>query len=94
MKLYLKNIVQDTYTNAAGYALLSVLKKYIEEDKKVILSFEGATPPSSSFLNSSIGELLDEIGFHKLKSLIRFVDLTPTQAQTLKNYFQSCDCSS
>lgn len=91
MRLFIKDIVQDTYTNAAGFVLLTVLKDYFKRSQPVILSFKGATPPSSSFLNSSIGELLDQFGFAKFKSMIKFADLTPTQAQVLKNYFLSYD---
>ncbi|MBU0560918.1 MAG: STAS-like domain-containing protein [Bacteroidetes bacterium] len=92
MKLFLKNIVPDTYTNASGFVLLTILNKYFQNGDSVILSFKGASPPSSSFLNSSIGELLDAHGFDKLKTMIRFIDLTLTQAQSLKHYFNTCGC--
>ena len=91
MKLFIKNIVQDTYTNASGFALLATLQNSLRNDQQVILSFKDATPPSTSFLNSSIGELLEQYGFAKFKNLVKFVDLTATQAQVLKNYFLSCD---
>ena len=94
MKLFIKDIVQDTYTNASGFVLLTVLKDYFKSGQPVILSFKDATPPSSSFLNSSIGELLDQFGFAKFKSMVKLVDLNATQAQVLKNYFLSCDCKS
>ena len=94
MKLFIKDIVDDTYTNASGFALLTILKKYFDAGQTVILSFKNSPPTSSSFLNSSIGELLDYYGFSKFKSLIKFVDLNATQTQVLKNYFHSCNCKS
>ena len=94
MKLFIKDIVPDTYTNAAGFVLFTILNKHILDGQSIILSFKDSTPPSSSFLNSSVGELLDHFGFAKFKSMIKFIDLNMTQAQTLKNYFLSCDCKS
>jgi hypothetical protein len=94
MKLFIRDIVPDTYTNAAGYTLLTVLKNYFVSNQPITLSFKDATPPSSSFLNSSIGELLDQFGFAHFKSIIKFTDLTTTQVQVLKNYFSTCDTKS
>lgn len=89
MKLYIKDIVQDTYTNAAGFVLLTVLKSHLTDGQSIILSFKDSAPTSSSFLNSSIGELLDDYGFNTFKKMIKFVDLSSTQSQVLKNYFQA-----
>jgi hypothetical protein len=89
MTLYIQDIVLDTYSNASGYSLLMILKKNLNKDKSVVLSFKDSTPPLSSFLNSSIGELLDDYGFDKFKKMVRIVDLTSTQALALKHYFNS-----
>ena len=94
MKLFIKDIVKDTYTNASGYVFLIALQDYLRSGQPITLSFKDITPPSTSFLNSSIGELLDQYGFTKFKSLVKFVDMTATQAQVLKNYFHSCDLKS
>ena len=94
MKLYIKDIVKDTYTNASGDVLLSALQGYFQNGQPIILSFKDTTPPSTSFLNSSVGELLDKYGFTKFKSLVKFVDMTVTQSQVLKNYFHSSDLKS
>ena len=91
MKVFIKDIVKDTYTNAAGFVLLTFLQDYLRRGKPVTLSFKDAPPTSTSFLNSSIGELLDKYGFTKFKELVKFVDLNATQAQVLKNYFLSFD---
>ncbi|MCH2231781.1 MAG: STAS-like domain-containing protein [Crocinitomicaceae bacterium] len=89
-RIYLSNIVEDTYTNASGYALMIVLKAYLDKGVKVELSFKDATPTSSSFLNSSIGELIENFGFDKFKKLVSLRELSKTQANTLRNYFTSC----
>ena len=61
MKIKLTDIVSDTYTNSAGYQLYAVLKRLLAEGEQVQLSFSGATAPSSSFLNSSFGNLIEEM---------------------------------
>ncbi|MDR3611257.1 MAG: DUF4325 domain-containing protein [Ignavibacteriaceae bacterium] len=94
MKLFIKDIVKDTYTNASGYALLIALQYYFRDGQQITLSFKDTTPTSTSFLNSSVGELLDQYGFSKFKSLVKFVDMTVTQSQVLKNYFHSGDLKS
>ena len=89
-KIFLKDIVADTYTNASGLTLFVCLKNYIESKNEIHLSFKDSTPVSSSFLNSSIGELIIVYGFDKLKTYIKITDLTASQATILRNYLKSC----
>lgn len=91
MKYNIKEIVKDTYTNSSGSVLLSFLNNYLHKGQQVTLSFKGAPPTSTSFLNSSIGELLDQYGFNRFKEIVKLTDLSATQAQILKNYFLSFD---
>ena len=77
MTLFIKDIVQDTYSNASGYALLTILKDYLNKNKSIVLSFKDSTPTSSSFLNSSIGELLDDYGFDKFKKMVSGTESIP-----------------
>jgi len=86
----LSDLVSDTYTNASGYTLYTFLEKHIASDDKVELSFKGASPTSSSFLNSSFGELIEKYGFDKFKAHLKLSDLSKSQASVLKRYFISC----
>ncbi len=88
--IYLKNIVPDTYTNSADYTLYLALKDYVTKNKNVALSFKGASPTSSSFLNSSFGQLLDDFDFDKIKYTIKLTELSKSEASILKEYFLSC----
>jgi len=89
--LHLSEIVKDTYTNSSGYSLYVAINSAISKGNKVVLSFKGATPASSSFLNSSLGELIDKIGFDKFKEIVKLTDLNKSQAEVLRRYFDSCN---
>ncbi len=89
--IYLSEIVDDTYTNSSGYALFIVLKDHLSNGRSVSLSFKGATPTSTSFLNSSLGELLDHMGFADFKTRFKLIELSKSQSGVLRKYFDSCD---
>lgn len=88
MLIRLKDIVSDTYTNTAGYTLYSELKRILSNGEQVQLSFFGVPAPSSSFLNSSFGALIEEMGLDKFLKSVKPADVTPTQASMLKHYIQ------
>lgn len=89
MKIVLTDIVTDTYTNSSGYVLYTVLKEAIRNKETVELSFKGASAPSSSFLNSSFGNLIEELGLEKFLAVIKPEEVTSTQATMLKHYIQA-----
>lgn len=89
MKIRLTDIVTETYSNSAGYKLFLELKRYVSDNSPVELSFLGSTPPSSSFLNSSFGSLIEEIGMERFKSLIKPIELSSSQASMLKHYIST-----
>jgi len=88
MKIKLTDVVSDTYTNTAGYTLYAVLKSALAGGDQISLSFSGASAPSSSFLNSSFGNLIEEMGLEKFLSLVKPSEVTHTQANMLKHYIQ------
>lgn len=85
--LKLTSIVSETYTNTTGYMLFLALDKYIKANDCVELSFEGATPTSSSFLNSSFGSLIDAYGMDKLKASVKITHLSSGEEQILRKFF-------
>lgn len=88
--IQISQIVKDTYTNSSGYTLYTVVYNIISKGNTVILSFKDSTPTSSSFLNSSLGELIDNFGFEKFKKQVKITDLNKSQLGILKRYFDSC----
>lgn len=86
---YINNIVPETYTNISGSKLFDFLKEYFENGEKVKLSFDGLTPFSTSFLNSSFGKLIDIYGLNTFKSIVSPTDVNASQAKALKEYISS-----
>jgi hypothetical protein len=82
-------IVQDTYTNQEGFKLYTKLKVYLDEIRPVAISFMDTTPLSSSFFNSSFGEVIDKHGINVFKDLIKIRDITKSQAEQLRNYIKT-----
>ncbi len=79
--------VSGTTTNADAMPLYILLKKKLSADQTVVLSFRNSTPLSSSFLNSSIGRLIDEFGFDYFKSHVKIVHCSKSIVGRLKYYF-------
>ena len=80
------NLTSGTLSNADGYKLLSVLKAALaEQPGPVTLDLAGVVSFSSSFLNSSLGALCEELGATSFKRL-RLSNYKPAQLNQLKNY--------
>ena len=88
MQIRVAHIVKETFTNQAGIDFYLHLKELLNKGKSIEISFKDATVPSSSFLNSSFGKLIEEIGLQEFLSLVKPRELTPTQAQMLRHYIQ------
>lgn len=85
-KIFLNDLVDGTSTNANALPFFIELDRALAEEQELEVSFEGCPAPSSSFLNSSIGEVLDSYGYDTFKRYIRLTDLRPTAANILKEY--------
>lgn len=87
--IVIRDIVSDTYTNASGYKLYMALLESLESSNDIIsLSFEEISSTSSSFLNSSIGALVEAKGISILQR-VKPVKVGITQAEILKKYISS-----
>jgi STAS-like domain of unknown function (DUF4325) len=84
--VHVANIVSGTSTNADGYSLRLALENYLRAGQPVRLSLKDVTPMSSSFLNSSFGELIEIFGVDKIRLFIKLVDFKPSQAIAIKEY--------
>lgn len=90
--IQLMDVVSGTSTNADGFALFTAIDKYLSQNIKTRLSLDGATPLSTSFLNSSIGSLADKYGVDDMRKKIVFTNLTTPQINTIKRYFELISC--
>jgi len=84
--LTITNIAAGTYSNTDGLALLVAIKRAMQEqDGLVTLSLQGVIGFSSSFLNSSLGTLFEEMGVAGFQR-IRLINYKPSQLAQLKKY--------
>ncbi len=87
--MILKDLVKDTYTNASGASLSIQLSEFLNRGQQVCISFKDSTPISSSFFNSSFGELIETYGYDNVKYNLKLVDVSTSQAKLLRLYFDA-----
>ena len=84
--LTVASLTSGTISNADGYKLLLALKDAMtSQPGPVTLDLTGVIGFSSSFLNSSLGALFEEMGAAGFKRL-RLSNYKPTQLKQLKDY--------
>ena len=84
--LTVSTLTSGTLSNADGYKLLMALKGALTaQPGPVTLDLTGVIGFSSSFLNSSLGSLYEELGAASFKRL-RLSNYKPTQLKQLKDY--------
>ena len=86
--IILMNEVTGTVTNDEGLALFLAIDKELREGNGVRLSLEKATTFSSSFLNSSIGELVVKFGIETIKSNLIIVNYQPSRLNQIRAYIE------
>ncbi|WP_053826063.1 STAS-like domain-containing protein [Lascolabacillus massiliensis] len=82
----IKAQVKGTSTNDEGCTLKYLLFPFFENNESVIVSFKDTTPMSSSFFNSSFGELIDEFGYDSFKNIVLPRDITASHLKLIKMY--------
>lgn len=87
--IVVKEVVSGTSTNAEGYPLLLAMENSLQKHDKIVLSLHGCTCLSTSFLNSSIGMLIEKYGVTALKSRLSIVDFTPALGSFISKYLTS-----
>ena len=84
--ILLDDVVNGTYTNDEGAKLYAALAPYLAAGTAVRLSLRRASAMSTSFLNSSFGDLLDHYGIVALRRSLKLVDYVPSHAAIIKKY--------
>ena len=88
-KIIIKDITSGTTSNIDGLSLKMAIIASLDRADNIILSFEGISALSSSFLNSSIGEIVDQYGFDILKDRIIITNYTSSIANNIKWYINN-----
>ncbi len=84
-KVIVKDIINSALSNIDGIQLEAVLDKALSDGYCVTISFHGISVMTTSFLNSSLGNLIDKYGIDILSN-IRLVDYTSTIAAFVRKY--------
>jgi len=84
--IIVNQVTQSTLSNIDGYSLKTRIDNVLTTGSSVLLSFDDVITISSSFLNSSIGELIDQYGFEILKDRVKITNYTPSIAKAIRNY--------
>jgi hypothetical protein len=88
--IVVKDLVKGTSTNSEALPLFHAIDSAFGLNKTVTLSLKDCSAMSSSFLNSSIGEIIEKYGIDNLKGRLSIIDYTPVTAKIFKNYIESC----
>ena len=84
--ILLGDVMNGTSTNNEGAKLYAALAPHLVAGTVVRLSLRGTTAMSSSFLNSSIGDLIDCYGILALRRSLKLVDYVPSHVAIIKEY--------
>lgn len=84
-KINLSDISKSYSTNSDGMLLYDFMVKVITAKQHVILVIENDTAMSSSFLNSSFGEFIENFGISSLRQFFK-IETSKTQFTRLKSY--------
>lgn len=82
----LRKQINGTSTNIEGATLKLLLEPYINNNEKVQVSFKDTTPMSSSFFNSSFGELIDSYGYEKFRCIVFPIDISTAHMSLIRKY--------
>ncbi|MBZ9627447.1 DUF4325 domain-containing protein [Psychroflexus sp. CAK1W] len=85
--MILRNLVSNAGSVDEGAVLFNHLKEAFRNGQYIVLEIDSDMSLSSSFLNSSVGQFLDEYGFLSFKKTIKFKG-SKTQFQRLNKYIQ------
>ncbi|NQU32620.1 MAG: STAS-like domain-containing protein [Bacteroidetes bacterium] len=85
LMLSIKDLSDSALSNHDGIQLQSAMDQKLSTDNSIIISFRGINTISSSFLNSSFGNIFDKYGINIL-SKIKIVDYTPSVANCIRKY--------
>ena len=85
-EIKLIDIVYGTSTNAEAYPFFLEIERAIKAGRIVRVSFHDCTPLSSSFLNSSIGSIIDEYGIDVFKSAIMLTNIKRSELDRIIGY--------
>lgn len=70
MVMYVKSLVDGCDTNDQGMKIYDLLSPMIRQGVSVDLDFFGVSNVTSSFVNSSLVQLIDDFGYDRVRSVV------------------------
>lgn len=64
--------LESCYSNEDGEKIYNLIYKELKDGRKITISFEGVNSVTSSFVNTSFIELLNDFTFEYIKNSIEF----------------------
>ncbi len=83
------DICISTYSNADGQSLKAAVTELLSGCETVVVSFHGIDSVSTSFLNSSFGELVSEFGLEIIKKRVKITNYTSSLLNSIKKHINS-----
>lgn len=87
MVIKVLDYVQHCQNNSDGVVIHDLIKPRLENGEEVVLSFEGVPSLPSSFVNSALISLLDEMPFESIRRLVKFVHTNSQMNSMIKERF-------
>ncbi len=88
-QIIVSDICISTYTNADGQTLKSAIADILLVCDSAVVSFHGIDSVSTSFLNSSFGELVSDFGLEDIKKRVKITNYTSSLLHSIKKYINS-----
>lgn len=86
IKIEIQNICNSTLSNADGLLLFNEMDKLLTNGDSVLISLANINTISSSFLNSSFGEIVMKYDSSILTNRVKITHYTPNIAKVLTKY--------
>lgn len=86
--LSVRDLISDfSNNNASGEILFQEIKNLFENQESVVVSFQGISEISSSFVNSAFIDLLEEYDFNYIRENLKFINSTKQINSLIKDRF-------
>lgn len=80
------SICSNTFTNQEGMLLRDAMLTLLNAHDIIVIDFHEISSISTSFLNSSFGEIADKLGIDALRRRVKLVNYTSTIMSSIRKY--------
>lgn len=88
-KIYVKDLLVDGSYPAAGEKLYDKGVRFISQGQVIFLDMSDVDSVPTTFMNVSFGRFINEYGKDNTKKALRFLNITRSQLERIKRYFDT-----